>query len=313
MAESIYEKIINNTGCAVLVLDSGGNIRFRNRAAADLLGSGIIDEGLLKKLKEPGGNGSFTWENNDKDNRKAAMLWSTCPLDSEEDIICIGAGIRQQTSQALLQDQEREKIAMSERNRLARELHDTVSQNIYSTSLIADILPRIWEKDKKEAMKQLEKIRQLTRGALTEMRMLLLELRPSTFAEEDLESLIRQLSRSVRIRTGILIKVSVEGKLILPLRERLALYRITQEALNNIIRHSSAKNVNILLRYVHDRMDLVIEDDGCGFKSDDILPDNLGLEIMKERAGSIGASIDIWSRPGEGTRISVSLMDKKDG
>lgn len=335
---AVYKQITEGTNCIILLLDSKFNIKFLNKSAKDLFGfeekeiigfniRGLItlkkDIGFLnnlkKILKEPAstqGKINFEYKNIDKQKNKLRILWNCSRVhdkkNKSDDIICIGIiGDQGGPPEILVTREEREKIAISERSQLARELHDTVSQNIYSTSLIAEVLPKIWEKDRKEGHKRLEEIRQLTRGALSEMRMLLLELKPSTFTDEDLESLVKQLSRSIEIRTGIPVKVKIEGKYILPLRDRLALYRIAQEALNNVAKHSSATMVNILLQYLPGSMNFIIEDNGRGFDKYCILPDNLGLEIMKERARSIGASIIIKSKTGIGTRISVSYKKIK--
>lgn len=326
--QKIYEEIVEEANCAILLLDSKGKIKFFNEYAKNLFdfrkeeilgcnvrGSIVLKEDtkFINSIKESFktlSDDNLEYENTGKRGKKIRMLWNFSSLYEDkkklDNIVCIGLlETKKRAFEELLSSKEKEEIVILERSRIARELHDTVNQTIYSTSLIAEILPKLWEKDEKEGRRRLEEIRQLTRGALTEMRMLLLELRPSTFAEEDLESLIKQLSRSIGIRTRIPVKVKVKGKYILSLKDRMALYRIAQEALNNIAKHSSATEANISLQYLHNRVNLIIEDNGCGFELDNALPDNLGLEIMKERANSLGASINIKSKPGIGTTISV--------
>jgi signal transduction histidine kinase len=115
--------------------------------------------------------------------------------------------------------------------RLAHDLHDAVNQTLFSASLIAEVLPRMWEKDQAEARRSLEDLRRLTRGALAEMRGLLAELQPSTLTDTDLGNLLRQLGNALSGRTNIPVIVTITGKFILPSEVQMAFYRVCQEAL----------------------------------------------------------------------------------
>ena len=119
----------------------------------------------------------------------------------------------------------------AERTRLARELHDAVTQTLFSTSLIAEVLPKIWQRDPKEGMNRAGELRELTRGALAEMRTLLLELRPTALLEAKLGDLLHQLADAVTGRARIPVSVSVDGEGTLPADAQIALYRFAQEAL----------------------------------------------------------------------------------
>lgn len=212
-----------------------------------------------------------------------------------------------------------EQVAIAtERSRLARDLHDAVTQTLFSTSLIAEVLPDIWEKDPVEGKRLLKKVGQLSRGALTEMRTLLLELRPAALAEAKLGVLLQQLAEVASGRTGVPITVAEEGECEIPTDVHITIYRVVQEALNNIVKHSSASQAAINLRCSKASMnddtsivELHIDDDGHGFDPVCVSPDQMGLRIMRERIEAIGAELEIKSKPGSGTRITVVWKEDK--
>ncbi len=195
--------------------------------------------------------------------------------------------------------------AAEERNRLARDLHDAVSQTLFSASLIADVLPRLWERNPAEARRRLEEVRQLTRGALAEMRTLLLELRPSALVEAEIGHLLTQLGESITGRSRIPVNVTIEGQCSVPNEVKIALYRIAQEALNNVAKHSGASTADVRLTCAADRVTLTVSDDGHGFDVELASNKSLGMGIIRERANEIGAKLSLASKPEEGTRITV--------
>jgi PAS domain S-box-containing protein len=210
---------------------------------------------------------------------------------------------------AQLYEQAQQAAAVEERQRLARELHDAVTQTLFSSSLIAEVLPRLLERDPSEARQRLEELRQLTRGALAEMRTLLLELRPAALIEVPLADLLRQLCDAFTGRSRVPALLSVQGHTQLPSDVQVALYRIAQEALNNVAKHARARQVEVLLRCSPERVALTVRDDGSGFDLLDVTADHLGLRIMRERAAAVGAQLDIESRSGHGTRVHVAWHD----
>jgi PAS domain S-box-containing protein len=214
---------------------------------------------------------------------------------------------------ARLRESAEESAASAERSRLARDLHDAVTQTLFSASLIAEVLPQLWERNPEEGRKRLGQLRDLTRGALAEMRTLLLELRPAALAEAPLCDLLLQLAEATRGRSGIDIGVGIEGECEVPADAKIALYRIAQEALNNVAKHAGAEHAWLTLKHTEDGVDLVIEDDGAGFDIAHKKPESLGLDIMKERADSVGAELRISSTPGEGTRIDVMWRTEGEG
>jgi signal transduction histidine kinase len=217
---------------------------------------------------------------------------------------------------ARLYEQAQQLAVMEERQRLARELHDAVTQTLFSASLIAEALPELWASDQQEGEALLSELRQLNRGALAEMRTLLMELRPAALVEASLDDLLRQLGDATTGRSGIPVKITLEGDLDLPPDVHVTLYRIAQEALNNVVKHSGASQVQICLQLTllsaengpgHlSQAKLEIFDNGIGFDPRSIPPDRLGLGIIRERVQAIGASLSIQSTVGKGTRITIN-------
>jgi signal transduction histidine kinase len=214
---------------------------------------------------------------------------------------------------AHLQEQTREIAVVQERSRLARELHDAVTQTLFSGSLISEALPAVWETDQREGQQLLQELRQLSRGALAEMRTLLLELRPTALTEADMNELLSQLGTAVTGRTGVPVTVTSQGQCKLPDDVHVAIYRIAQEALNNVVKHARANHISVSLLCADrsdgpaspSRIELQVRDDGVGFETSDVEPGELGLGIMLERAQSVGAELNIASELGQGTLVTV--------
>jgi ligand-binding sensor domain-containing protein/signal transduction histidine kinase len=205
-----------------------------------------------------------------------------------------------------LRKSEMEKAVAEERGRLARELHDAVTQTLFSASLIAEVLPQLWQRDRDEALRRLEELRQLNRGALAEMRTLLLELRPAALEKAELRDLLRQLADALRSRAGLAIVVEADQVCSLPTDVKVAFYRIAQEALNNIVKHARANQVNVRLRCEGGAVELEITDDGKGFDPTEVSAEHHGLRIMRERAEAIGAQFQVKSAPGHGTQVLLA-------
>ena len=198
-----------------------------------------------------------------------------------------------------------EAAVTAERNRLARDLHDAVTQTLFSSSLIADVLPKIWERNPEEGRRRLEELRQLTRGALSEMRTLLVELRPAALVDIDLGDLIGHQVNAFIARTRLAVDYSknMNGNPSPVVKE--VFYRVAQEAFNNIAKHAEASSVSIDLACQPEEVKLVIKDNGCGFDPDEIPADRLGVGIMAERAQGINACFSIVSKHSQGTTIQL--------
>jgi PAS domain S-box-containing protein len=205
-----------------------------------------------------------------------------------------------------LSEKAAEEAVAADRTRLARDLHDAVTQTLFSASLIAEVLPDLWDMDVDEAKKSTEELRQLTRGALAEMRTLLLELRPATLTQTRLSDLIKQLCEAFIGRSRLPIKLSIEGDCQLPPEVQIAVYRIAQESLNNVFKYARATQVDVNLFITEDTVRFVTCDNGNGFDMTTVKPTSLGMRIMHERAEAIGASFQVTSQPGAGTCVEVS-------
>lgn len=257
------------------------------------------------------------------------ILLNRQPDFYSEDKIELGMAIASQAAVAIdnaqLYEQAQAVAVVEERQRLARDLHDAVTQTLFSASLIAEVLPRIYERDRGDGERRLEELRKFTRGALAEMRMLLLELRPTGLTDALLGELLTQLGEAATARGHIPVFVNSPDEAALPPDVQITFYRIAQEALNNIVKHAQAKRVDIELylqpnlstvdsaeklevdeegRVIAQNATMTIRDNGRGFDKDNVPPTHMGLAIMRERAQSIGAQLFIKSEVGQGTQIT---------
>jgi PAS domain S-box-containing protein len=202
--------------------------------------------------------------------------------------------------------------AYHERQRIAQNLHDAVNQSLFSAGLIAEVLPRLWEREPQEARRSLEDLRRLTRGAMAEMRALLAEIRPDTLIDTELEDLLLLLGNAFSGRTNIPVDVTVKGERDLPSKTKVTLYRICQEVFNNIAKHAGASLAEIFLNLTPKGLELRISDNGCGFDpSKPTISGHYGLSMIDERAAEIGARLTIISQPGEGTEINICWNEKE--
>ena len=219
---------------------------------------------------------------------------------------------------ARLRAQVEQTAMAAERSRLARDLHDSVTQILFSASLTAEVLPVVWERDRAEGEQALGELRELTRGALAEMRTLLMELRPAALVKASLDDLLRQLAEAVIGRARVPVTLEIEGHRSLPHDVKIAIYRIAQEALNNVAKHAEANQATVSLycsppssnKGVQvEQVKMCVSDDGRGFDVNRVSPDHLGIGIMHERAEAIGATLTIESQPGHGTQVVVTWQD----
>jgi two-component system nitrate/nitrite sensor histidine kinase NarX len=198
---------------------------------------------------------------------------------------------------------------LQERQRLARNLHDAVNQSLFSAGLIAESLPGLWEQDQEDARRSLDDLRNLTRGAIAEMRMMVSELRPLALIDSNLGDLLHQLADAFTGRTNIHVALTITGEDILASEVQVTVYRICQEGLNNIARHAAASRVKVKLQYTAGKVDMRIQDNGRGFDANLSSPGHYGLSMMNERAQAIGAKLEIISQPGKGTEIILRWQE----
>ncbi len=206
---------------------------------------------------------------------------------------------------ARVYDQARKLAILEERQRLAREMHDVVSQTLFTASVVAEALPLQWERDQEKGQEGLDRLRRLTKGALAEMRTLLIELRPDALIKADLGDLITQVAEGATSRAEIEVSLSIDGRGPLPPDVQTEMFRIVQEIFNNIIKHARASEVTVKYDYSPDGVTVSVSDDGRGFDPEQVKEDRFGLRIMRERVENLGAVLKIESQPGEGTTIEV--------
>jgi signal transduction histidine kinase len=207
---------------------------------------------------------------------------------------------------ARLREQVERTAVAAERSRLGRELHDSVTQSLFAASLTAEALLRAPDPGSSEARESLRDVQRLTRGALAEMRTLLLEMRPGALAQSSLGDLLEHVVQATQARTRIAIELTVDDPRPLPSDVTIALYRIAQEAMNNMVRHSRARRAWATLSSSAETVQLVVGDDGRGFDAATVGPEQLGLRIMRERAEAVGANLLIESGSRRGTVVTAT-------
>jgi signal transduction histidine kinase len=193
----------------------------------------------------------------------------------------------------------------AERHRLARELHDSVTQRLYSAAFLAEALPRLVDHDRDTSIDAAERIRSIVLSSLAELRSLLFELRPLELDAATIDELLRRLVENVTESTGAEIELFAQSGPPLPADVKLGLYRIAQEALSNAVRHSGAHNVRVTQTWFGDTIRLEVHDNGRGFSVDD-RDDGHGLQSISERARLLDAELVFTSGPEEGTTLLVA-------
>ena len=212
---------------------------------------------------------------------------------------------------ARLREQVERSAVAAERLRLARDLHDSVTQSLFAASLQAEALRRKWRPASAETRRSLDDVQRLTRGALAEMRALLLEMRPAALAKSSLGDLLRHLVDATEARTRIPVKLSIAASPPLPPDVTIALYRIAQEAMNNVVRHSKARHAWVTLSCSDGLVKLVVGDDGRGFDSSPVGPEQFGLHFMRERAEAVAATLSVASASRHGTVVTTEWSDRQ--
>ena len=208
-----------------------------------------------------------------------------------------------------LYERVQEQAAFEERQHLARELHDSVSQALYSIVLGSYAAQKQLTSDPAQAGQALEYVQNLAEAGLAEMRALIFELRPEVLEQEGLAAALRKQTEALEVRHKIKADFVTEGDgraFTLPFTAKQALYRISQEALHNVVKHASATLVHVTLHYTDDQVCLEVVDNGVGFAADRDYPGHLGLKSMRERTLSLGGTFDVTSNRA-GTTLVVRV------
>lgn len=215
---------------------------------------------------------------------------------------------------ARLYRRAQEAAVLEERNRLARDLHDSVTQQLFSITLMAQAARTHMARDQQRATTQVERLHETAVAALAEMRALIFQLRPPALADNGLVAALQQHVATLSRREGLRIELSVTGSERYARGFEQALYRIVQEGLNNIVKHAHASNARVLLEFDARQLQVSIIDDGAGFDVQ-ALPEggqHFGLTSMRERAAELGGSLTIHSTPGSGTEIHLRVARNED-
>jgi PAS domain S-box-containing protein len=210
----------------------------------------------------------------------------------------------------ILRQQVKNAAVIEERERLSRELHDSLTQSLYSLKLIADASRRLAKQQKwDEVNNQLDAIYEIAMQALKEMRLLIYELVPDSIEQLGLVAALEQRLNFVERRAGVQVEFHYEGELSLPIATQVGLYRIAQEALNNAAKHAEATKIELSLTCIENRLSLQICDNGKGFDLNNISP-GMGLGSMQERVQRLGGELIISSHLGGGTVVRCTFGEK---
>jgi signal transduction histidine kinase len=208
---------------------------------------------------------------------------------------------------ARLYEQAQELAALEERQKLARELHDSVSQALYGIALGLHTARIQLDRDPLELPESLDYLLSLAEAALAEMRALIFELRPEALEREGLAAALTRQGAALQARHDILIETDLCEEPALPLSVKQELYRIAQEALQNTVKHANASKVDLVIRQTENVVILEVGDDGVGFDPLGSFPGHLGLLSMQERVNHLGGIFQIESVPGQGTHLLAQV------
>jgi signal transduction histidine kinase len=228
---------------------------------------------------------------------------------------CLAAIVseRRHTTLELAESQRREgERAALERQRIARDLHDSVSQSLFSTTLHVRTAQHALELEKLDSTgpvgEELSEIGQLTRGALAEMRALIFELQPGALAEEGLVAALAKQASALSAREGLVIKVDgPDERLPIGAEVEEQLYRIGQEGLANVVKHARATSATVRIAATDDTVSIEVNDDGHGFDPATVGPEHFGLRSMRGRVADLGGRLEVTSTPGRGTVLHVEV------
>jgi signal transduction histidine kinase len=208
---------------------------------------------------------------------------------------------------ARLYQQAQQFAAVEERQRLARELHDSVSQALYGIALGARTARTLMERDPAKAIEPMDYVLQLAEAGLTEMRALIFELRPESLETEGLVAAIEKQVASTRARYGLEVDAELCEEPSVPIELKEAVFRVVQESLHNIVKHAHASHVHVALACTETDLTLDVRDDGVGFDPDGSFPGHMGLKSMRERTIKFGGKTTISSAPGKGSHVRVHI------
>ena len=279
--EGVLESEVENVECSRLASASGDKYGLRNHASVPLR-SGDRFVGIMNV---------------------ATTDWDLFKPEDLQLLSAVGNQMGVSIERARLSDQARRLAVLEERSRIARELHDSVTQTLFSLGLTSEAALKLIPKDPARAAKHVESVNELAKDALSELREMIDEMRPPLLDDEGLGAAIQRISE--RLTLPALVKV--EGEHWPSPEVEVVLYWIAREALQNISRHASAAHVEVSLELHESETVLVVCDDGAGFDPSDSRASGFGLSSMRARAEECGGSISIRSEPSHGARVHVRI------
>jgi signal transduction histidine kinase len=208
---------------------------------------------------------------------------------------------------AHLYGQAQELATMAERARLARELHDSVSQALYGIALGARTARTLADRDPTRLSEPLDYVLSLAEAGLAELRALIYELRPESLEHEGLVAALERQAAALRARHELLVTLDLHGEPDVPLAVKEALYRIAQEAMQNAVKHARATSIVLHLTQTEEQIALEVQDNGIGFDPLGSFPGHLGLQTMRERAERVGGQLRLESSPQHGTQVLLTV------
>lgn len=214
---------------------------------------------------------------------------------------------RLSTERAEWQESIKQSAVNEERQRLARDLHDAVSQQLFAISMMTAALPHTLNKDVEQAKKQISLVENMAASAQSEMRALLLHLRPAHLEGKDLQEGMVELLTELKSKHQLEIEWKIEKTSPIPKGIEDHLFRIVQEAFSNILRHAKATRLEMHLKEVNEQLRLKVIDNGIGFEQSEQKSSSYGLQTMKERVNEIGGVLEIISIPGKGTQVEAKV------
>lgn len=329
------QRLTGATGSAVLLVEDGGWLRVTyssgtpspvldRLAIGDSFAGMVMAQGKPLLLNDLESRLQAYYRNPDLKTLLSVPLWADDTIIGALDVINKAGGFNKEDirimslfadqaaiaiTNAQLHERAEQLAVVEERQRLARELHDSVTQALYSVNLYAEAARMALSAGKAEiAADNLQELRNMAREAMLDMRLLIFELHPPALEEEGLASALQARLEAVEARSGLQSEFYIKGEMRLPLSVEEELYRIAQEALTNAVKHARAQKVIVRLYAEHDHFCLEVQDDGRGF--DPVAAEQsggLGLRSIEERVQRIHGEMTIDSEPGEGTTLRVEV------
>lgn len=326
-SEALYRELVENISEVIYALDENSVVTYVSPAIETFLGyrpDQVIGETFtkfllpedferarenLRKLMSREFPGSAEYRAVNASGEIRWMRVSTLPIMDEDRITGFRGVLTDITTVKRAEEHLERAAALAERQRLARELHDSVTQTLYGIDLFSNAAERDLKLRKNEpAMENVKQIKELSHAALGDMRLLIFELQPQILEEEGLASALKERLDLVEARTGFSTNMRVVAERQVDPSIEAELYAIAMEALNNALKHSRAEHVGVILEYTKDSVCLTVQDDGIGYDyKNPGVTKGFGLRIMEERAARIDASLSLDSSPGAGTTVKVEV------